>query len=245
MGVYMKIAVLSDVHGNLSALESVLDDLKALNIQKVIILGDMIMKGPMPQEVLRLLRNSNLEILSWINGNTDLWIKEFNYNIKPADKDVENFAYYKYAVDHIDNADISFINTLPERQSLIINNTAILCVHGTPKSIVEAIDNTVPANGIASALSGVIEDIVLSGHSHTSFIGECSGKKIFNVGSIGNMMDGDNRISYGILDFSNEEVEMINRRLEYNVNKAIECAEARSLPYLDKYISLILNGTAN
>ncbi|MDD6771658.1 metallophosphoesterase family protein [Inconstantimicrobium porci] len=236
----MKIAVLSDVHGNASALERVLDDLKNSNIKKVIILGDMIMKGPMPQKVLKLLHSSNLEILAWVKGNTDLWFQEFNYNIQPLSKEAENFTYYKYAVDHLDHNDISFINNLPDKQSLFINNKTILCVHGTPKSIVEAIDSTVSIKEIKKAIDGVSEDIILSGHSHTSYIGECNGKKIFNVGSIGNMLDGDNRISYGILDFSNEKVKFINKRLEYNTAEAIECAKTQGFPYIDKYKNLIL-----
>ena len=236
----MKIAVLSDVHGNASALERVLDDLKSSNIKKVIILGDMIMKGPMPQKVLKLLRSSGLEILSWVKGNTDLWFQQFNYNIHPAGKEAENFTYYKYAVDHLDHNDISFINDLPEKQSLNIYNTSILCVHGTPKSIVEAIDETVPMDEVRKAIDGVTENIILSGHSHTSFIGECDDRKIFNVGSIGNMMDGDNRISYGILDFSGEEVKLINKRLEYDTAEAIEYAETHSFPYVEKYKDLIL-----
>ena len=139
----MKIAVLSDVHGNAVALKKVLDDLKSLHITKIIILGDMIMKGPMPKRVLDLLLNSNFEILSWVKGNTDLWLEEFSDNAHVLDNEIEDFTYYKYAVDHLDHNDISFINNLPEKQSLFINNKTILCVHGTPKSIVEAIDSTV------------------------------------------------------------------------------------------------------
>lgn len=231
----MKIGVLSDVHGNFTALKSVLHDLKDKKINKLIILGDMIMKGPMPSEVLKILKNGDFEILSWIKGNTDLWFQEFNYNSAPDKSEIENFTYYKYAVDHLINDEIHFINSLPLSETLKINNISILCVHGTPKSIVEAIDSTVPDNEIKKAMDNVTEDIVLSGHSHTSFIGECGNIKIFNVGSVGNQVGEDKRISYGILDFSDGQVKLFNERLEYDRNESFENAKDLNFPYIEKY----------
>jgi predicted phosphodiesterase len=68
----MKVAVLSDIHGNGIALNCAIRDLKNIGINKVIILGDVVMKGPMPLQVLELLNDKALEILAWIKGNTEM-----------------------------------------------------------------------------------------------------------------------------------------------------------------------------
>lgn len=92
----MRIAVLSDMHGNGIALNCVINDMKKQNINKVIILGDVVMKGPMPSEVMKELKK--LDIVTWIKGNTDEWFKEINEDFKPKNNnEKELYEYYKYA----------------------------------------------------------------------------------------------------------------------------------------------------
>lgn len=128
---------------------------------------------------------------------------------------------------------------MPVRSSLIINGLKILCVHGTPQSIVEAIDCSVPIEEIKEIIKDVKEDILLCGHSHRPFIGEVEGKKIFNVGSIGIPLDKDNRASYGILDFSNGDVKLVNIRVNYSIDGIIIIAEKNNFPYLRKYENML------
>lgn len=65
---------------------------------------------------------------------------------------------------------------------------------------------------------------------------------IFNVGSIGNSLDGDNRISYGVLEFDENKVNLINRRISYPVSDVINIATDNKFPLLEEYRKLILNG---
>jgi putative phosphoesterase len=230
----VKIAALSDIHGNATALNYVIKDMEKQGINKVIILGDVVMKGPSPAEVMNELKK--LDILGWIKGNTDVWFEEIGENDEPkTDKEKKLYSFYSYARKKMNKEDIEFINNLPVEYSLTYNGIKILCVHGTPKSIVEAIDNSVPVEEIKEAIKDVKEDVILCGHSHCSFIGEIDGKKIFNAGSIGNPFDNDNRASYGILDFSNENVELINRRVSYPINELLVIAAKNNFPYLDEY----------
>jgi putative phosphoesterase len=234
----MKIAVISDIHGNGVALTYAVEDIIKLGIKKVIILGDVVMKGPMPSESLELLRNSELEILAWIKGNTDMWFEEISNQWIPSTKrEKELKLFYEYAMANLKEEQVSFIKKLPIECSFILYGISILCVHGTPQSITEAIDSSVSEVDIRISISGVKEQLILCGHSHTSFIGEVDEKKIFNVGSVGNSLDGDKRISYGILDFSDGEVELINRRIQYPVDEIIHIGIENKFPLLDQYIS--------
>jgi putative phosphoesterase len=240
----MKAAVISDIHGNGVALKYAIDDLKNLGIRKIIILGDVVMKGPMPSQVLEILIDKDLEILAWIKGNTDLWLEEISDTFIPGtDRERELYSYYKYAKKNLTEEQIQFLKGLPLECSITIEGNKILCVHGTPKSIVEAIDGSVPEEEIKKAIHGVKEQVVLSGHSHTSYIGEVAGKRIFNVGSVGNSLDGDNSISYGILDFSGNEMILMNRRISYPINEIIDIAVKNSFPFLDEYKKVVLTAS--
>ncbi|MBZ9626352.1 YfcE family phosphodiesterase [Clostridium sp. FP2] len=242
----MKVAVLSDIHGNGIALNYAIRDLKNLGINKLVILGDVVMKGPMPSQVLEMLNDKTLEILAWIKGNTDMWFEEVSETwIPSSDREKELYSYYKYAKDSLKEDQILFIEKLPFEYSFVLNGITILCVHGTPQSIVEAIDGSVSEDEIKKAINGVKEQVILCGHSHTSFIGEVDDKKIFNVGSVGNSLDEDNRISYGILDFSKKEIKLVNRRISYPINEIIDISIKNNFPLLDEYKSIILNASMN
>ncbi|MDD7793091.1 metallophosphoesterase family protein [Clostridium sp. 'White wine YQ'] len=234
----MKIGVLSDIHGNGVALKYVLDDMKQECIDKVIILGDVVVKGPMPTEVLEELRI--YEALAWVKGNTDKWFEEISEDFLPETKREEEIcSYLSYSREHMSFDDIAFINRLPEEATLKYNGVSILCVHGTPKSIVEAIDGSVPINDIKEIINDVKEDIILCGHSHCPFIGEVNDKKIFNVGSIGNSLDKDNRASYGILEFLDNNVKLINKKVAYPIEEILNIAKEKNFPNLDDYKSIV------
>lgn len=240
----MKVAVLSDMHGNGVALQYAINDLKSLGIKKIIILGDIIMKGPMPFQSIEMLKDKDLEIIAWIKGNTDLWLEEITDVWIPRTKrEKELNLYYKYAKDNLKEEQITFLKELPLESSINLNGISILCVHGTPKSIVEAIDSSVSEEEIKKAIKGVEEQLILSGHSHTSFIGEVDDKMIFNVGSVGNSLDGDNRISYGVLDFAEDKVNLVNRRISYPVDEIINIAIENKFPLIDEYKKIILNAS--
>ncbi|AGF57956.1 putative phosphoesterase [Clostridium saccharoperbutylacetonicum] len=240
----MKVAVLSDVHGNGVALQYTISDLKKLGVKKIIILGVIVMKGPMPSESIELLKDNELEIIAWIKGNTDLWLEEITDVWMPRTRREEDLdLYYKYAKANLKEEQMVFLKELPLEASININGINLLCVHGTPKSISEAIDGSVPEEEIKQAIEGVKEQVILSGHSHTSFIGEVEGRKIFNVGSVGNSLDGDNRISYGILEFDKNNVNLINRRINYPVNEIINIAIEDRFPLLEEYKKIIISGS--
>lgn len=202
------------------------------------------MKGPMPMQSLKMLKDKDLEIIAWIKGNTDLWLEEITDLWRPSTKrEKELYLYYEYAKNNLKEEQILFLKELPLECSINLNGISVLCVHGTPKSIVGAIDSSVSEEEIKKAIKGVGEKVILSGHSHTSFIGEVNNKIIFNVGSIGNSLDGDNRISYGILDFVNGKINLVNRRISYPFNDIINIAIDNKFPLINEYKRVILKAS--
>jgi putative phosphoesterase len=235
----MKIAVLSDIHGNGVALDYVIKDMEEQGINHVVILGEVVMKGPMPGEVMEALKK--LSPLGWIKGNTDIWLEDDLKGWQPSsEREIQLYSYYNYAAKRLTNEQKAFLKELPLAFSFKCGNIEALCVHGTPKSIVEAIDNLVSEEDIRKAIEGTRQDIILSGHSHRTFLTKLDDKVIFNVGSIGNSLDGDNTASYGILEFTEEGLKIGNMRIEYPTEEILRIAEERKFPYFETYKTVVL-----
>ena len=239
----MKAAVLSDIHGNAVALSHAIRDIKELGIDSIIVLGDVVMKGPMPEESLTLLRDSGLKILGWIKGNTDMWFDQIPDGFLPSsNRERILYSYYCYAKERLSEEQIAFIRRLPMECSLNIVHSRLLCVHGSPRSADEPMDGSVPEDAIAEAIGGVLEQVILCGHSHVPFLGEVAGKRIFNVGSVGNSLNGDNRISYGILCASDSVLTLENRRVGYPVQEVLDISMQNGFPITCEYKNMLLHG---
>lgn len=234
----MKIAILSDIHGNLTALSAVLSDMKSLNVSEVAFLGDLVINGPSPSEVFQELRN--LKCICWIKGNTDAWFEEIDDNWSPATKhEVELYQNYLYARDHLNRESIEFLLSPPEQCSFEIGGVSILAVHGSPRSISEGIGEHTTREELNEIFSNIEESIVICGHTHIPYIRKIENKVIFNVGSIGMPLDGDSRASYGILKIKNNIPKCLIRRIFYPINKTLTNAKNNNLPNLKKYEKIL------
>lgn len=236
----MKVAVLADIHGNAIALQEVLSDMKKEEISNIILLGDLVMKGPMPSECVDLLDTNELHILANIKGNTEEWLEEITLDFEPLTlHEKELFLYYKYAVQQLSEKQRFYLKDLPHTQELFIEGNSILCNHGTPKSNVEAFDEHIYSEKIEAALEGVTQDLILGGHSHTYFFQKRKNQYIFNPGSVGSSLEEDKLASYGILDLSKEEITFRQQKVAYDKNKILEVAKKRHFPLLDAYRKLM------
>ncbi|MHA2287209.1 MAG: metallophosphoesterase family protein [Promethearchaeota archaeon] len=230
----MDVAIISDIHGNLHALNAAISDIKSLNISEIVFLGDLVISGPSPLEVFQELRN--LRLICWIKGNTDDWFAEINEEWLPATPQEEKLhKTFLYAQDRLDKESINFLIERPETCSFEKAGVTILAVHGSPRSISEGIGKDIGENDLKTIISNIKESIIVSGHTHVPFIGEVAYKTIFNVGSIGMPLDGDNRASYGIIKIKNKVPKCLIRKVSYPINETLATAQNRELPDLKNY----------
>jgi putative phosphoesterase len=230
----LKIAIIADIHGNQIALEEVLTNIQKQGIDQYIVLGDIVMGGPEPASVLQTIKSLNP--LCWIKGNTDIWFEEVGQNWEPkTERERELLAYYRYARDRLTKEEVDLITALSVSDSITVVGWPILCVHGSPRHVAEIIGESVAEEQLRLMVSNVKESIIVCGHSHVSFIREISRKYIFNVGSVGRPLDGDNRASFGVIDFTSGEPQFYIKRVEYCIEKTIQAARQHNLPNLEKY----------
>ncbi|MFW9988218.1 MAG: metallophosphoesterase family protein [Candidatus Odinarchaeota archaeon] len=237
-GFSMNIAILSDIHGNDCALNAVISDIKSLNISEIVFLGDLVINGPSPSEVFQELRN--LKPLCWIKGNTDGWFAEIDDEWSPSTKKEEKlYNAYIYARNHLKKESIDFLLRTPEKCVFEAIGIPILALHGSPRSISEGIGKNISHSELKEIFSNIEESIIVSGHSHVPFIVKIANKTIFNVGSIGMSLDGDNRASYGIIKIKNQIPKCSIRRVTYPISKTIEIARNREFPDLINYKKIL------
>lgn len=207
----MKIAIISDIHGNADALLSVIEDINLKVITSVVILGDVVFKGRDPMKCFKLLKNLNT--IAWVRGNTDEWLNEIDDGFVPSGEMEERiYAEYLYAMDKLSNDAIEFLKVLPEKEIINIEGKSILCVHGSDRQINEAIGAMTPEKEIDLLFSRVEEDILICGHTHTPYVRSSNNKLVMNVGSVAYPKDGD-KATYGIIDIDEEKIEYSIRKV--------------------------------
>ncbi len=237
----MKIAIISDIHGNLSALNAVLQDIEKQEIDNYFFLGDLVMNGPSPREVYEIIDQLEPEV--WIKGNTDEWLELFDDDTEEdSPKKALMLARNRYAKERLTADQIERLVRVQDQSVVIVNDKKILCVHGSPDSIEEAIGIMRPLSYFDELMANNTFDLLLCGHTHLPFIGFYKGKKIMNPGGIGFSLDEDSRASYGVLTIGNNEFSLTIHRVDYDVDAVVKVASEREFPYLEIYENLLKLG---
>ncbi|MDD3012836.1 MAG: metallophosphoesterase family protein [Candidatus Gastranaerophilales bacterium] len=200
----MKIAVLSDIHGNLDALQAVLIDIKSLDINKIFICGDLAVAGPEPVEtvdyIIELTKKYDVTI---IQGNTDEMVikstgsPEDKYT--PPNKIMAEAVKYAQKVLRADQKE--FLMELPETYSEKIGNLSVIFVHGSPRRNNEDILPDMPLEKVKEMIESTKENIIFCGHTHLPVIYHIGKQTVVNVGSVGRPFTEKPKACYTVLDY--------------------------------------------
>lgn len=238
----MKVAVLSDIHGNFQALESVMEDIKSNNCEHVFCLGDLAMAGPQPNKVIEFVKNQT----NWtvIQGNTDKLIADFSPEILQNVKN--NFPVMANALANdvvfIEKDKKEYLKNLPPQEQLTFEGVKILLVHGSPRRNNEDILPDMPLNIIEEMLEGTNADLIFCGHTHVP-AGYQTNKKqtVVNVGSVGRPMTAEPKACYVIAEIKDGGFSIEHRFIDYDRQKAADRMSARNFDGADKLAQMILN----
>lgn len=179
----MRLALISDIHGNAIAFRAVLDQLDRHAIDQIICLGDAIATGPQPAECVELLRQRQIPT---IMGNADAWL------IDPQrDPDADNFHRFIEEVDlwcraQLSDADLAFIEQFqPTIEHGLSATHTLLAYHGSPRSFNEAIRAETAADTLDEFLPEAHISIMAGGHIHQPFLRRYLDLTILNPGAVG------------------------------------------------------------
>lgn len=212
----MKIGLISDVHGNLPALEAVLDDLPP--VDDVICAGDVVGYNPWPAECLERVR----DIASvTVQGNHDRAVEN-------PDRYAHNKmarAGLEYAQSELSDAQIDWLTTRPKRTTIADGMYRLVHSHPDPEQLGSYVR---PAQfPEMRPYLDEYEGIVL-GHTHVQHKATIDDRLIVNPGSVGQPRDRDPDAAYAVLDTEAQAVEFY--RVEYDINRVITEVDAVGLP---------------
>ena len=214
----MQLAVISDIHGNYKALETVLAYLEERQVDAVLGLGDYVTDAPDPERILSMLsRMEKRWHCDWIRGNREQYLIENHYAPKGFRPSSANGMLY-YVAQHIKEKDIRFFESLPITEKISYINLPVLrACHGAPKDLR---GNVVEEPGLKEKLLKELEEpYLLGGHSHHQERDTLFGKTYINPGSLGLAIDGrGGHAQFAILHGREDvwEAELIS--LPYDLN---------------------------
>jgi len=234
----MRIAIFSDVHGNLTALEAVLDHIKKQDPEAIFFAGDLCVFGARPGACVQRLRE---EGIASIYGNTDSWISnrpllsdDIVAEKQARSQDSDTAVEWTWA--QVDEMDRAWLRTLPFH--LRFSPTAhpkddLFIVHANPEDVDQPIhppeslqeelygEVKQPDDDLQPLVGDVIAGVIGFGHVHIPSVRPWRDLTLANISSVSLPLDGDNRAKYGLLTW-NDGWSVEHQYVEYDVDQEVD-----------------------
>ena len=243
----MKIAVISDVHGNKSALDKVLDDIKQKKADKIYCLGDIAMGGYDPNytiDKLCELKNKMNDDFEIIQGNTDKLIVDYNDTLyeKMLKANPLMAQALNLDVKIIDDDKKRLLSNLNIDKILTVNGVKIHLVHGSPRKQDENIFPDTPSSEVEKMVETSPADVILCGHTHIPCgFSLNSGKTVVNAGSIGRSMTKDKMPVYLLMTInSNGAYSFEHIKVKYDNKQTAQLIKERNFELSEEFSKLYL-----
>lgn len=236
----MKLAFISDIHGNAIALDAVLQNIKQKNVDKVFVLGDICYRGPEPQRALDLVRALDCNV---IKGNADEWVVRGVQQGEVPDHVLELMNKERdWIVFQLSDESIDYLRELPTQLNLEVEGIRIHAFHATPDSLFEVVPPSVSDETILEKLVTKEADLFIYAHIHKPYIRFINGKCIMNIGSVGLPFDALNKAAYSIVEITEGTIQTSNVRVSYDVQKVAEQYKNVGYPNAEMMSNVVLQG---
>ena len=227
----MLMAFVSDIHGNLPALEAAVADAKARGAGQVVCAGDMTGYGPFPDGVCRFLKERRIPA---IMGNYDQKVIEVAKQGRAAAARMKQKKrkILLWTAAHLGDQSRRYLASLPEHFARRLSGGhKLLVVHGSPVSIEDAIYPSITRRGLGAKSGDQRPDILVCGHTHIPFVKRIGGTLVVNCGSAGQPVDGDPRPAYALVQ-AQAGARPRGRivRFDYDPHRTIAALQKTSLP---------------
>ncbi len=250
-----RLGIISDIHGIEPALRAVLDDADGLGVERWWVLGDLVLFGPEPAEVLELLHG--LPDVAFVSGNTDRYVLTDDQprpheTAEAAATDVDLVRRYglmaagaAWTRGVLDQAGVlDQLDGLPDRQRTVLGDgTRLLGVHASPLADDgRGFDTTSPDDDLRRLLGGIDADWVVGGHTHDPTDRLVDGTRVLNPGSVG-LPRELGRASWMLIDSSPTTATVQHRAVEFDIGEVIGALQRRRHPNREFVASVLSRGT--
>jgi putative phosphoesterase len=237
----MRLATFSDIHGNIHALQAVLDDIDQQGIDQLYCLGDLVGYADYPNQVIELIRRRHIPT---IMGNYDdgVGFDKEECGCAYTDKEMRRLGHLslQWSKEHVTAENKAYLRGLPSSIRLNFQHKRFLLVHGSPRRINEYVYEDRAAKSLSRIAQAADADVLVMGHTHLPYVKEVDGVLFVNDGSVGKPKDGDARAAYAIYDIG-DELQVTIQRVAYDVQAAAAAVRASALP--DHFAQLLETAT--
>lgn len=248
-----RIALLSDVHGNITALTAVIHDLKAQEVDECWFLGDLVMPGPGADKLFDLLESIDTSI--YIKGNWDNHLLTVLNSKEEIDLNDPSDVYIgmlgKYLSQKLSDSNIKKIGEFKPNDTQLINELRINISHNSPnKNYGQFLSQTAETEHFDELFEDSNSDIAVYGHVHFQMLRYTNdGRIVINPGTIGQTffleekLNSDRRAQYAIMEIDDDGLADVDfRKVAYNLDSEVMLGTASGLPYSDLYSEMIYYG---
>jgi len=244
----MRILVLSDVHGNCLALETVLKQAKQTGFDQVVCNGDMIQGGPEPHQTVQLLQEMNCPI---VMGNSDEWLLtgfETDADLISEERRKKLGTVREWSLTKLGGADRAFIKSFQLTVTLDLGNgKSLLAFHGSPASFDQVLLPSTPEPEFQETLALYADHILTGGHVHLQYTRRLRDSQnfYFNPGSVGvaynHEQTGETNLldpwaEYAILTSEKSSTHLEFIRVALDMDKMIDIYKQSGRPFADEAI---------
>ena len=236
-----RVAVVTDIHANLRALEAALARIDELEVDAVYCGGDLVGYGPHPNEVCRLIEQ---RAIPTIYGNYDYAIGRDLEDcgcayVTEHDRELGQRSV-AWTLAHTDQRSKDFMGQLRFDLRFHLGRRRVRLVHGSPRKVNEYLFEDKPARTFERIAAGADCDVLVFGHTHRPWVHRYGGVLFVNCGSVGKPRDGDPRGAFALLEADDQgDVLASIERVAYDAEAVAREVAAAGLPgeYADKLLS--------
>jgi putative phosphoesterase len=237
------LALLSDIHGNLTALEAILADLKRLGINNMVCLGDVAAFGPQPVAVLERLQALAIPV---VMGNTDAWLLDPQPHPERDERTTFINEIELWGAAQLTAVHRQYLQTFQPTITIpLAEETELLCFHGSPRSYHDIIRATTPDEEVAEFLEGHMATVMAGGHTHTQLVRRFRQSWLVNPGSVGlpyesisnETVQRPHAAEYGLVSWADGRITIQLCRIPYDTKQVAKITRASGMPHAGRWLA--------
>jgi predicted phosphodiesterase len=234
----VRTAVFSDVHGNLVALEAMLDDLERRPVDQLVCLGDALQGGPQPRECAERIAELGCPV---VLGNADAFVLTLDPEAEPVTEQLLETA--RWSQEQLGERGLDLIRGYqPTVDVELGEGRKLLGFHGSPRSYNEILLPSTPEEVVRTALDSANADVVAGGHVHMQWTRPIAHKVLLNPGSVGLAYDHERQqdevafeptAEYAVIA---DDLEIELRRVPFDSQAVVRAVETSGRPHAEEYV---------
>jgi len=232
----MRIAIISDIHGNDVALEVTLKDIGRNYVDQIVCLGDVATSGPQPHQTIERLRGHQCLVVS---GNMDVWL----LNPVPLEGQADYYRFIEeinhWCSEQLTGNDFRYLESFQDLHEIcLFGDEKLLCYHGSPQSNTDFFNVSTPDDELARMIGGHRALVMAGGHTHVQMLRRYENSILINPGSVGLPYERSQRenhkvpwAEYVILDIKDAHLSIEFKRVQVDLSEVFEVVRKSGMPH--------------